>query len=90
MEKIQTKFGFNVTQFGNLTIYSGKLRFKDIVYTHPCKSIKVEYTKKGYCIISYETIHLETHRIFVQDLGVLAKEIAQFKLNNKYSWVENN
>jgi hypothetical protein len=87
MNKVQTPFGFSTTQFGNLVIYSGKLRFKNIEYLNPSVLERVENIN-GYCVISYETTLKGVHEVLVQKLGKFAKDVAQERLNQKYNWVK--
>jgi hypothetical protein len=88
MNNIQTPFGFSESKFGNLVIYSGKLRFKNIRYLNPCNVEKVEYDNKGYCLISYETTSENLHKALLKKLGRFAKRVAQIRLEQKYNWVK--
>ena len=81
-----TPFGFNTIELGTLKIYTGKVRLKNIEYLGNTPYLNCKY-HKGYCILSFEVIdrHLANH--LYQVLGKLCKEVAQSKLDRKWSWI---
>lgn len=83
---IKTEFGFKTILIGDITIYTGKIKFKDIIYTDSDKRIKI-FKDGKYTTISYETLDFGYHEYNIQKLGRVCKRIAQARLNQKYGWV---
>jgi hypothetical protein len=83
---VKTEFGFKCLEIGKYKIYTGKIRFKDIVYTDPDSRIQIRKFGK-YTTISYETLSIDAHEHLSQKLGKLCKTVAQSKLDKKYGWI---
>lgn len=83
-----TPFGFNTIELGTLKIYTGKVRIKNIEYLGNTPYLNCKYHKE-YCILSFEVIDRQLANHLYQVLGKLCKEVAQSKLNKKYSWIAN-
>lgn len=81
-----TPFGFNMVKLGTLLVYCGKLRFRGIRYEPKRAYLNVEY-RGPYCIISFEVIDRELANSLYRELAILARDIAQAKLNNKWGWI---
>ena len=80
-------YGFTTLQYGSLTIYSAKVRFKSIEYQPGVPYLNVEHYN-GYCYISFEVIDKVLADKLWRIIGQLGKEVAQFRLDNKYKWLE--
>lgn len=86
--KQQTPYGFNSTEFGSLTVYSAKVRFKDIKYVPDVPYLNVQYYNE-YCTISFEVIDRNLAEQLWDILGTLCYNVAKAKLENRYGWVKN-
>ena len=82
-----TPFGFRIVQLGTLTIYCGKLRYKDIKYVSNRAYLNVKYVN-GYCIISFEVTDRILANDLYQEMGRLAKGLAQARVDQKWGWVK--
>ena len=84
---VKIEYGFKCVEIGKYKIYTGKIRFKDVVYTDTDSRIQIHKWGK-YTTISYETLSIDAHESLSQKLGNLCKTVAQSRLDNKYGWVK--
>jgi hypothetical protein len=96
MQHIKTNFGFNTMQIGSITIYTGKIRIQvkpsnlANKLQNYAEHLRFSQTEKGGGYKVYTTVTFETTNFLLsQDLKraimLIMKDIAQARLDIKYS-----
>jgi hypothetical protein len=96
MQMIKTNFGFKTISIGNITIYTGKIRIQ--VKSSNLASKLQNYAEhltfresvntssyKTYTTITFETTSLTLNKDLMRAIMLVMKDIAQARLDIKYS-----
>jgi hypothetical protein len=84
----QSPFGFSKITIGSLTVYTAKIRLRDVRYEPDVPYLNVYY-KGQYCFISFEVIDINLAEKLWNIIGTLCYNVAKARLENKYGWVNN-
>jgi hypothetical protein len=93
MQKIKTNFGFKTISIGNITIYTGKIRIQAhaqnlaIALQNYAEHLTFRETYKNrfYTTISFETTSFTLNKDLMRAIMLVMKDIAQARLEVKYS-----